>query len=362
MRRLGTTLTALALCLPAGAVTASAEAAAAPPGHTASKVWRGDWQEKVLDADQNFRGLAAVSKTEAWVTGESLSDGPARVFHTTDGGRTWQDVSPAGTDGLSFRDVEVSNGVVHVLAIGPGEASRIYRSTDGGKTWTESFRNTDEAAFYDCMAFFPGGRRGLAVSDPVDGKLRILATNDAGRSWQVLPNSGMPDSADEFGFAASGDCLTTAGNAAFLITGGSQSRALRSDDGGLTWTGSANGIPAGEAAGGFAGDFADQRHGIAVGGDFADPADVTDTASYTTDGRTWTGGISLTHVGEDVSYLRGNQVAVATGNYGGSAGTSLTTDGGRSWTRVSDKGYHAVECVPGGVCWAAGRGTVARIG
>ena len=31
----------------------------------------------------------------------------------------------------------------------------------------------------------------------------------------------------------------------------------RSDDGGLTWTASDNGIPAGESAGGFAGDFAD---------------------------------------------------------------------------------------------------------
>lgn len=42
-----------------------------------------------------------------------------------------------------------------MLAIGPGQDSRIYRSTDGGATWAEAFRNTDEAAFYDCMAFYP---------------------------------------------------------------------------------------------------------------------------------------------------------------------------------------------------------------
>ena len=66
------------------------------------------WSEKVLDADQNFRGLEAVSKKEAWVTGESLTDGgPARVFRTTDRGETWTDVSPDDTAGLSFRDVEV---------------------------------------------------------------------------------------------------------------------------------------------------------------------------------------------------------------------------------------------------------------
>ena len=79
-----------------------------------------------------------------------------------------------------------------VLAIGPGDASRIYRTTDGGATWDAAFVNDDPAAFYDCMAFFPGGRRGLAMSDPVDGKFRILATDDFGRSWSVLPNDRMP--------------------------------------------------------------------------------------------------------------------------------------------------------------------------
>lgn len=363
MRRLGlVTLTALALAIPAAVGSTADAAPSGPPGQTAAKAFAGNWEQTVIDPDQNFRGLTAVSSSQAWVTGESLTDGgAAKIYRTTDSGTSWQDVTPPGTEGLSFRDVEVVAGVAHVLAIGPGDASRIYRSADGGATWTETFRNTDEAAFYDCMAFYPGGQRGLAVSDPVDGKLRILATNDAGRSWNVLPNSGMPVSDNEFGFAASGDCLVTAGRSAFLITGGSRARAIRSDDGGLTWTATNTGIPTGDAAGGFAGAFADQRHGIAVGGDFADPTNLTDNVSYTRDGTTWTGGVSLTHVGEDVSFLGGPWKAVATGDYRGSTGTSLTTDGGRSWTRVSDRGYHAVKCLPDGTCWAAGsKGAVAR--
>lgn len=62
----------------------------------------------------------------------------------------------------------------------------------------------------------------------------------------MLPNNAMPASDNEYGFAASGDCLKTVGNTAFLITGGSKSRALRSDDGGLTWTAGDNGIHAAE--------------------------------------------------------------------------------------------------------------------
>ncbi|MCH8629057.1 oxidoreductase [Arsenicicoccus piscis] len=372
MRRIGTALVSSLLVLGAAPAVATATpatpAAQATPAATTAPATHhapatdtgqrrhGSWRVTVLDADQNFRGLAAVSRTEVWVTGESLTDGAARIFHTTDGGRSWVDRTPPGTTGLSFRDVEVAGGAVNVLTIGPGEASRIYRSTDDGRTWTESFRNTDANAFYDCMAFYPGGRHGLAVSDPVDGKFRILSTSNGGRSWSVLPSVGMPDTTGEGAFAASGDCLVTAGRSAFIITGGAQSRVLRSDDRGRTWTTAASAIPAGDAAGGFALAFADPRHGIVVGGDFADPTDNTDAAAYTRDGgRTWTGGIDLTHVGEDVAFVGGgHRVAIATGTYRGSSGTSLTRDGGRTWQRLSDQGFHAVKCVPGGTCWGAG--------
>ena len=79
----------------------------------------------------------------------------------------------------------------------------------------------------------------------------------------------MPASADEFGFAASGDCLVTAGRSAFLITGGAKSRVLRSDDRGLTWTAVESGIPEGRPR------WLRRRvrltaRGIAVGGDFGE--------------------------------------------------------------------------------------------
>ena len=78
-----------------------------------------------------------------------------------------------------------------------------------------------------------------------------------------------------------------------------------------------------------------------------------------TAGRGPSGG-DLTHVGEDVAFLRGTRYAVATGDYDGSTGSSMTTDGGRTWKRVSRKGYHTIDCVDE-VCWAAGsKGRVGR--
>ena len=90
-----------------------------------------------------------------------------------------------------------------------------------------------------------------------------------------------------------------------------------------------------------------------VGGDFADAQDYTDNVAWTRDGRSWTVGAGLRHIGEDVTYLRGWRYAVATGDYDGSAGTSITTDGGATWQRVSKLGYHVIDCA-GKVCWAAG--------
>ena len=43
-------------------------------------------------------------------------------------------------------------------------------------------------------------------------------------------------------------------------------------------------------------------------------------------------------------------------------GTSISADGGRHWTRISDLGYHTLDCTHDGSCWAAGgSGRVARL-
>ena len=381
MRRLGTfALSTVLIASPllVGATYAPSTAMAVPGyqgarGHDDGG--RLTWSETVIDADQSFRGLDAVDRRTAWVTGGSASEGaPGRVFRTTDGGRTWSDVSPPDTEGLLFRDVEARSAKrAVILAIGQGEASRIYRTTDGGSTWDTAFVNDDPAAFYDCMAFYAGGRRGLVMGDPVDGKPQILTTRDHGRSWSLIPDDGMPEAPTEYGFAASGDCLVTAGRTAYFGTGGGASRVFSSRDYGRTWTATDSTIPAGEAAGVFALAFRGPGQGIAVGGDFADPTDGVDAVATTRRGTTWRNAGDLSHLAEDVAYLpsrghgHGNRhgqgtAVIVTGESGDVMGTSLSLDGGRRWIRVSDVGWHALDCTRDGSCWAAGgSGRVARL-
>ena len=348
-----TLLGALALTLAIPLSVSSAAANASQAEVTDPATWK--WQKTKVDADQSFRGLDAVNARTAWISGENFTEdgGPGTVYRTTDGGETWQDVSPVvkGAD-LAFRDVEASSArVASVLAIGEGRASRIYRTTDGGRTWTKTFQNRSEKAFYNCIDFYEGGRTGLGVSDPVDGKFRIIRTTDRGRSWSVVKGSGMPAAFEgEFNFAASGTCLTITGRQAYMASGGAAARIYHSQDRGTTWDVVSSTIPATDAGGVFSLSFKERTTGVAVGGDFEQPDNGTDASSFTRNGKSWRAGGDLGGYRSGSDWVNGTRrtfVAV------GPTGSDVTTDGGRSWTTWSRTGYHAVVCVRGG-CWASG--------
>jgi photosystem II stability/assembly factor-like uncharacterized protein len=314
------------------------------------------WKPVPTGSDQQYRGLDAVSARVAWVGGSA-----GEVLRTTDGGRTWKDVSPPDSAGLLFRDVEASDERhASVLSIGEGDASRIYRTTDGGRSWRLAFVNDDPAAFYDCMDFFAGGRRGLALSDPVDGRFRIAATDDFGRTWHVQSSRGMPAAVEgEFAFAASGTCLVTSGwRDAWFGSGGGASRVFHSRDGGFTWKATAAPIPAGEASGVFSLAFRDPMRGVIVGGDLLNPTNGVDMSGLTRDGVFWRGGGDLSGYRSAVDWVWGSHdtlVAV------GPTGSDVSYDGARSWKAFDTADYDAVDCVPG-TCWASGpAGAVARL-
>ncbi|MCX5150596.1 oxidoreductase [Streptomyces sp. NBC_00320] len=369
MRLLGVGMCAAALAVGLLAAPAYAEAEDVHDvqGYDVQGLRGVDWALKEAGKDSRFRGLAAVSRSTAWVAGSK-----GTVLRTVDGGRSWRDVSPPGAvaEGLELRDIEAFDARRAVaLSIGEGEASRVLRTEDGGATWTETFRNPDPRAFYDCLTFFDS-RHGLAVSDPVDGRFRILSTDDGGRNWSVLPSTGMPDALPgEAGFAASGQCLVSAGSRdVWLATGGAAAaRILHSADRGRTWRIAESGIPAGDPAKGvFALAFRDRTRGLAVGGDYRTGEASPQAAAASADaGRTWSpaqtpppayrsGAAWLPH-------LRDAALAV------GPTGTDVTTDGGRSWRPLTpgsfDTGsFDTVDCAGDGGCWAAGeKGRVGRL-
>ena len=326
----------------------------APSGASATSL---TWRTVPTGTDAQFRGLSAVSKNVAWVSGQR-----GTVLRTVDGGRNWLQAGPPDTADLDFRDIEAFDAKTAVaLSIGNGESSRIYRTGDGGRTWTETFRNTEPAGFYNCLAFWDASN-GLAVGDPVDGEFRVLTTADGGRTWTRV--TGLPPAlAGEYEFSASGQCVTVAGRKdAWLATGGaSVARVLHSADRGRTWTVSETPLVSSESAGVFAVAFRDPRTGIAIGGDYANPTSGTDALALSRDGgKTWrlpvTAPAGYRSAVTYHPFLPSALIAV------GPTGSDLSLDGGRHWRQFYDGSFDSVDCARDGACWASGaRGAVGTL-
>lgn len=170
----------------------------------------------------------------------------------------------------------------------------------------------------------------------------------------------MPRAKGEFGFAASGTCLVTAGHRqAWIASGGAASRVFRTTNRGRTWTAQDSTIPGSAAGGTFGLSFRTTRHGLAVGGDFTKPKKGARASAFTTDGgRSWTGGGGLGGYRSGVDWVgRSSRWAIAVGT----SGSDVTRNAGVSWTTFG-KGYDSVQCVKGGVCWSSGsHGRVGRL-
>jgi photosystem II stability/assembly factor-like uncharacterized protein len=317
------------------------------------------WQLTPTGSTARLRGLSAVSANVAWASGSQ-----GTVLRTVDGGATWQNVSPPGTQDLQFRDNEAfdADHAVILSIGGTTDSFRVYVTADGGQHWTLTFVNTEEGAFYDCMTFFDR-KRGLALSDPPDGqKFRIIATNDGGYHWHAVDSAGMPPALPgEFAFAASGQCITSDhGHRAWFGTGGSaHARVFRSDNRGETWAVSSTPIVASPSSGIFALAFRGQQHGLAVGGDF-----LAETASPDNFAATHDGGVSWQLIpGAPPEYRSGatwvnGHTAIAVGP----SGSNVSQDGGQTWQRFDSGTFDTTDCANPNACWASGAaGRAARL-
>lgn len=322
----------------------------------------GQWQQQPSGTHVQLRGISAVSDKVAWATGAK-----GTVLRTIDGGESWAKVNVPGAEALDFRDVQgLDANTAFVLSIGPGEQSRIYKTTDGGKSWQLQFTNKDPKAFYDCFAFWDS-KHGIALSDSVDGKFPLIATND-GATWNPVPVKSMPTALpNEGAFAASGTCIATFGKKdVWFGTGGPAARVFHSSDRGMNWTVAETPILHGEASQGiFSVAFWSSKDGVIVGGDYQAPDMAERNSAVTHDGgKSWSlspkppggyrSGLAFTRsAGHIPTRLKASLTAV------GTSGTDYSYDAGVNWyssvkTKSGDRNaYNAVSC-NGNTCWAVG--------
>ncbi|MEM8678384.1 MAG: M14 family zinc carboxypeptidase [Planctomycetota bacterium] len=320
------------------------------------------WQPQTSGVDASLRGLSVPSAEVAWASGTG-----GTVIRTEDGGTTWQEVGVEAARECDFRDIAAFNAREAVV-ISAGTPARVYRTEDGGQSWVQAYAHEDPRVFFDAFAFWTP-ERGIAFSDPLDGRLFLIQTKDGGRTWTELPVKQRPEVLEgEAGFAGSGTCLAVTGDQEVLIgLGGAipsgQARVLRSSDGGETWTAVETPLKADEGAGVFSLAFANPSHGVAVGGNYLQPDDHTANLAITRDG-----GVSWYRPTGDPP--AGYRSAVAAIRHAdqitfiavGADGCDYSVDLGESWRPFGERGFHAVATAPDGTAvWFVGAdGSVAK--
>lgn len=317
------------------------------------------WQPLATGATARLRGVSAVSDRVVWASGSN-----GTVLRSADAGATWTALAVPGAGKLDFRDVDaVDEKTAYVMSIGPGEQSRIYKTPDAGASWTQQFVNADPTAFFDAMAFWDANR-GVAVSDAVDGQFVIMITADGGRTWSRVPPQSLPAALPNEGFfAASGtNVAVLPPQHVWIATGAaSESRVLRSSDGGRTWALAKTPIASGPSSGIFSIAFSDPKRGIVVGGDYKVETAAVDNAASTTDGgATWTAIKGLSGFRSVVAYLPSNGRRVIAV---GPAGSDYSEDGGATWKPIDGPGFDTFSVSrQGRIGFGAGaNGTLARL-
>jgi photosystem II stability/assembly factor-like uncharacterized protein len=318
------------------------------------------WQAQSSPTDVELRGLSVVSPMVVWASGRK-----GTVVHTRDGGAHWTRDTIPGAAALDLRAIAATSPTTaHAISI--ADSSRVYRTTDGGRTWSLRWSATRKGTFLDAIRFWDA-RHGIAMSDPVDGKLLLIVTNDGGDTWQEIPADRLPPALEgEGGFAASGTCLAVVGSShVWIATGGAASaRLYHSPDRGRTWTVRDTPLRAGvPSAGVFSVAFRDARHGAIAGGDYEKPGLRGRNLAVTSDGgATWALTDSATAPAgfrSAVAFVPGTRantlVAV------GTTGTDVSTDGGATWTAVDSTAYNSVAFASPTAGWAVGpKGRIAR--
>ena len=309
--------------------------------------------KEFAEGDYNRRGLYSVDHQIAWASG---SDGA--VLRLTPEGWWWKksalDEVEEKFKGLDFRDVH-GFSELEALIMSSGDGCKIFRTKDGGQTWQEVYENLEKGIFFDGMDFWDD-KRGIAFSDPIDGRIYLIHTLDGGRSWKQLIPTEMPLVQEgEAGFAASGTGIVCKGDSIVWIAtgGGEKARVFKSTDAGKNWKVYDTPIKTDpkKYRGIYSMAMKDELNGVVIGGSFTDSAATDGICATTQDGGlNWKLSENMpTGYRSCLSYLEENTYICC-----GRNGIDISFDGGVKWERLSQAAFYSVIRV-GETIWFTGK-------
>ena len=134
------------------------------------------WQTYNVAPSGRFFDVCVVTPDLIWASGDS-----AKVYRSTNGGMTWQNLSsiPSTYPGLQITAVNQSYAWVNF-------GTKIYHTTNGGVLWSEQFYSP--VTFINKIQFF-NQNTGYLVADQTDSVVGFFVTRNGGTNWDRSVNS-----------------------------------------------------------------------------------------------------------------------------------------------------------------------------
>jgi photosystem II stability/assembly factor-like uncharacterized protein len=338
------------------------------------------WTIQTSGTTADLRGIANAGNGIAWASGTE-----GTVLRTTDTGKTWQRCpTPPNAEHLDFRGIQAFDAnTAIVMSSGKGDLSRLYKTTDACQTWTLLFTNPDKEGFLDAIQVQPGTDKSFVTTtilgDQVEQHFTLfnlhvsLRSNDAVylvkfpnvpcRADLTKLHLQLPDQLewcfdkfpryqvplprpDEGSFAASNTALLSNPDVWFdptsFVTGGPNGARFiqyRNDPcaglGCESWVSVDLPMTKGSASGAFSLAARIEKkspkdwHGVIVGGNYQNPANVAGTAVFSEDeGTHWLPATTPPHgYRSAVAYDAPTKTWITVGPNG----TDISTDDGRNW-------------------------------
>lgn len=284
-----------------------------------------NWTPSSSRTGQYLNGVVFVNPSTAVVVGAN-----GTILITTTAGACR---GPVGNSSCIVRPPQQASNLNAVAKadastlVAVGDDGRILRSSDAGLNWTDIASGTTEALH---AVAFSGAELGLAAG----AKGTILRSTDAGKTWTPVTTP--------LGTGAAFSAVAFASPSIAIVTNGNQKTSssgviLRSEDGGQTWNDAA--VPSIDSSCTASPcpayrmssvSFASAGIGIATNNE-----STVRTVLRTTDGgRTWT-SVSNDNIGVSFGVaLLSSDAGIVVGAFGSRSGILSTIDGARTWNVV----------------------------
>ena len=178
------------------------------------KKWERSIIQLQLDCDtcSNAADIAFLDNNkEGWAVINGLFTTTSWVWHSIDGGKTWQTLNVTNTGPLSGLAIVDAQTLVAVSGID----DLIFRSTDAGNTWTD-VPHPRGGTWFGSVRFLPGTQTGWTVGT---GE-KILKSTDGGATWILQRDPSHPFNLIDVSFADLNNGWTVGGEELHTTNGG----------------------------------------------------------------------------------------------------------------------------------------------